>query len=152
MSTTPATDRLSATDQLTDALRERGLRVTSQRVVLLEALHGLGRHATAEELARSAGERLPGLALPTVYAALELFEDLGLVRRVQAGGAVLFDPVADGHAHLTCRRCGAVVDVDAAVDTGAAMRAARRAGARVDAGEVVLRGLCATCAARAPRA
>src|SRR3954451_19927027 len=140
------------TDRLTEALRERGLRVTSQRVVLLEALHGLGRHATAGELARSAGGGLPGLALPTVYAALELFEELGLVRRIQAGGAVLFDPVADGHAHLACRGCGAVVDVDAAVDTGAATRAARLAGARVDAGEVVLRGLCATCAARAPTA
>ena len=120
--------------------------------MLLEALHALGRHATAEELARAAGERLPGLALPTVYAALELFEELGLVRRVQAGGAVLFDPVADGHAHLACRRCGAVVDVDAAVDTGGRDARGPPRGRAVDAGEVVLRGLCPTCAARAPRA
>ena len=147
MSTAPATDRL------TDALRARGLRVTSQRVVLLEALHALGRHATAEELARAAGERLPGLALPTVYAALELFEELGLVRRVQAGGAVLFDPVADGHAHLACRRCG-----------GGRRRRRGRRHRRRDArraprrarGSTPARSCCAgcalRCAARAPRA
>src|SRR3954462_10588754 len=84
---------------LTAALRERGMRVTSQRVVLHRALAGLHRHVTAEEVARVAGQRLPGLALPTVYAALELFdepelvEELGLVRRIQAGAAVVWDPV-----------------------------------------------------------
>src|SRR5919197_3269962 len=94
---------------LTAALRERGMRVTSQRVVLFTALNELGRHATAEEVARAAGERLPGLSLPTVYAALELFEELGLVRRVPAGAAVLRDPVAHGPAHLACRARGRVV-------------------------------------------
>jgi Fe2+ or Zn2+ uptake regulation protein len=137
------------TDRLTAALRERGLRVTTQRVVLLQSLLEIGRHATAEEVARAAAARLPGLALPTVYAALDLFEELGLVRRIPAGGAVLFDPVTDGHAHLACRGCGAVVDVGATVDTGAAARAAASTGARVDGGEVVLRGLCPACAATA---
>ena len=136
-------------DVLTAALRERGMRVTSQRVVLFRALSELGRHATAEEIARAAAERLPGLALPTVYAALELFEGLGLVRRVPTGAAVMWDPVADGHAHLACRACGRVVDVDARVDTAAAIRAVARAGGRVDGAEVVLRGLCERCAAGA---
>ena len=70
------------------------------------------------------------------------------MRRVQAGGAVLFDPVADGHAHLACRACGAVVDVDAAVDTRAAARAARRAGR----GSTPARSCCAGSALRARRA
>ena len=132
---------------LTAALRERGMRVTSQRVVLFRALSELARHATAEEIARAAAERLPGLSLPTVYAALELFEDLGLVRRVPAGAAVVWDPVVDGHAHLACRACGAVVDVHATVDAAAAIRAVARTGGRVDNAEVVLRGLCERCAA-----
>jgi Fe2+ or Zn2+ uptake regulation protein len=132
---------------LTAALRDRGMRVTSQRVVLFRALAELGRHSTAEEVARAAAERLPGLALPTVYAALELFEDLGLVRRIPTGAAVVWDPVADGHAHLACRACGRVVDVDATVDAAAAVRAVARAGGRVDGAEVVLRGLCERCAA-----
>src|ERR671931_31105 len=106
MTTTTSDQRLEA------ALRAGGHRVTSQRLVLYRVLSDLGRHAHAEEIARASSERLPGLSLPTVYATLELFEDLGLVRRVDAGGpAALFDPRTDPHAHFACRKCGAVSDL-----------------------------------------
>src|SRR5919107_2131314 len=107
----------TADERLTDALRAAGHRVTSQRLVLYRVLGELGRHASAEEIARVSSERLPGLSLPTVYATLELFEDLGLVRRVDAGGpAALFDPRTEPHAHFACRSCGAVADLDVAID------------------------------------
>ena len=141
---------MSATvdQRLADALRAGGHRVTSQRLVLYRVLEELGRHASAEEIARVSAERLPGLSLPTVYATLELFEGLGLVQRVDAGGpATLFDPRTDPHAHFACRRCGAVTDLDAAVDAAAAEAAARAGGAEPDHVEVVLRGLCADCRA-----
>src|SRR5918912_4431577 len=120
----------TATDErLATALRAGGHRMTSQRLVLHRVLAELGRHASAEELARASVERLPGLSLPTVYATLELFEGLGLVRRVDAGGpAALFDPRTDPHAHFACRRCGAVSDLDAPVDVTAAEAAARASG------------------------
>jgi Fe2+ or Zn2+ uptake regulation protein len=141
----------TATDErLSAALRSAGHRVTSQRLVLYRVLDDLGRHASAEEIARASSERLPGLSLPTVYATLELFEELGLVRRVDAGGpAALFDPRTDPHAHFACRRCGTVSDLDAAVDATAARAAARAAGAEAEQVEVVLRGLCASCRASA---
>jgi Fe2+ or Zn2+ uptake regulation protein len=132
--------------ELSERLRARGQRVTSQRVVLRRALQELGRHASAEEVLHAAEGRLPGLSLPTVYATLDLLEELGLVRRVAAGaGPVLFDPRTDGHAHFRCRACGAVEDLDAAPDAAAARRAARRAGHAPEAVDVVLSGLCAAC-------
>jgi Fe2+ or Zn2+ uptake regulation protein len=140
--TTTADERLAA------ALRAGGHRVTSQRLVLYRVLTELGRHAHAEEIARASAERLPGLSLPTVYATLELFEGLGLVRRVDAGGpAALFDPRTEPHAHFACRRCGAVTDLEAVVDAATAEDAARAAGSEPDHVEVVLRGLCAACRA-----
>jgi len=133
--------------ELTDALRARGQRATTQRLVLLRALHERGRHATADELLRAVHERLPALALPTVYATLELFEQLGLVRRIAAGGGpARFDPVLDGHAHLHCRRCGRVVDVPATADVTAVLDGAARAGHAAETAEVVLSGLCSRCA------
>jgi Fe2+ or Zn2+ uptake regulation protein len=133
-------------ERLRDALRAGGHRVTSQRLVLFRVLGELGRHASAEEIARASAAQLPGLSLPTVYATLELFEGLGLVRRVDAGGpAALFDPRVEPHAHFACRACGAVIDVDAPVDARLAEVAARAAGAEPDRVEVVLRGLCADC-------
>src|SRR5215210_2348996 len=108
---TPTTDA-----ELSAALRARGQRVTSQRLILHRALRELDRHATAEELLRSAEERLPNLSLPTVYSSLELFEELGVVRRVSVGaGPVLWDPRPDAHEHFACRRCGRVVDLDVRV-------------------------------------
>ena len=140
----------TATDErLSAALRSAGHRVTSQRLVLYRVLEDLGRHASAEEIARVSSERLPGLSLPTVYATLELFEELGLVRRVDAGGgATLFDPRAEEHQHLACRRCGAVVDLDAEVDPTPALQAAAALGARAERAHLVVSGLCADCAAR----
>jgi Fe2+ or Zn2+ uptake regulation protein len=138
----------TADERLTAALRGAGHRVTSQRLVLYRVLEELGRHAEAEEIARVSSERLPGLSLPTVYATLELFESLRLVRRVDAGGpATLFDPRTDPHAHFACRRCGTVLDLDAPVDATAAEAAARAAGAEPAAVDVVVHGRCAACRA-----
>ncbi len=134
---------------LTTTLRDHGHRVTSQRVILHRVLTELGRHATAEEIAREAEDRLPGMSLPTVYATLELFEELGLLRRVNAGGPTLFDPNPDGHAHFACRQCGAVLDVPAPVDAAKATAHAHRSGLRVEGVEVVLRGLCGRCSSDA---
>src|SRR6266516_3835027 len=132
---------------LAATLRARGRRATSQRLVLHRALLELNRHATADELLRATVERLPQLSLPTVYATLELFEELGLVRRVPAGsGPVLWDPRPDPHQHFACRNCGRVVDLEAPVRAGTAMAAARAAGHAPDGAQVVVTGLCSSCA------
>jgi Fe2+ or Zn2+ uptake regulation protein len=135
-------------DALVVALRERGQRVTPQRLLIHRALRDLDRHVTAEEVLSTVSDRLPNASLPTVYAALDLFEELGIVRRVPAGGgATLYDPRTEPHQHLACRDCGRVEDLDVAVDAGKALRAARRRGFKADRAELVVSGLCDRCAA-----
>jgi Fe2+ or Zn2+ uptake regulation protein len=136
-------------EQLIDTLRARGQRVTPQRLAVLRALNDVGRHATADELARVTARHLPSMSRPTVYATLELFEELGLIRRLRVGGATLFDPRADAHAHLVCRECGAVLDVDADADAGRVLRAARAAGHEPEVAGIVVTGRCGGCAAAA---
>jgi Fe2+ or Zn2+ uptake regulation protein len=143
---TPAATQDTAEDRLVDALRGRGQRVTSQRLVIHRLLRELDRHVTAEEVLRRAGERLPGMSLPTVYATLDLLADLGLARRVSVGGPVLYDPRTEEHAHLRCRRCGGLEDLDAPLDPEPALAAARAAGFVPDAAQVVVEGVCARCA------
>ena len=137
------------TDQaLRDALRERGGRVTPQRLVINRALQRLDRHASAEQVATAVERELPGVSVPTVYATLELLADVGLARRVTvAPGAVLYDPLTDDHHHAVCSRCGRVSDLDAAVQDAGAMRAARRQGFEPDRVELVVTGLCESCRA-----
>jgi Fe2+ or Zn2+ uptake regulation protein len=137
------------TDQaLSELLRDRGQRVTSHRLLIHRFVRDHEGHLTAEQVLAGVADALPGTALPTVYATLELFEDLGVVRRVQAGGGTMvFDPRTDPHHHVTCRRCGAVEDLDAPVELAGVMRRARRAGYAAEHAEVVVSGLCASCRA-----
>ena len=134
---------------LTTALRERGQRVTSQRLVINRLLRERNRHVSADELLDAVEERLPNVSLPTVYATLELFEELGLVRRVgSVGGRVLWDSRLDDHHHAACSRCGRVEDIDVPVDASAAVAAARRAGFSDARAGLVVSGLCRDCARR----
>jgi Fe2+ or Zn2+ uptake regulation protein len=137
-------------EMLIAALRERGLRVTTQRLLIHRALTELDRHASAEQVLQRVSERLPTASLPTVYAALELFEELGVVRRVAASaGVTLWDPRPERHHHFVCRRCGAIEDIDAPLDVDRVLRAARGRGLRPYETELVLTGLCATCSREA---
>src|SRR5580765_1428348 len=114
--------------ELQAALRQRGMRVTPQRVVVHRALLELGRHVTADELLDAVADRLPNVSLPTIYATLDLLEELGMVRRVQRAGTTLFDPRVDSHHHLVCTSCGSIEDLDSVLDTASLERAARRHG------------------------
>jgi Fe2+ or Zn2+ uptake regulation protein len=138
-----------STADLRVSLRAHGLRVTPQRLAVQGALRDLGRHSTAEEVLERVHGTVPGVSLPTVYAALELLADLGLAARVHAGRAVRYDPRADPHHHLVCTSCGAVVDLDADVELGPAVERARALGAAAEAAEVIVRGRCAACLAAA---
>ncbi len=135
-------------DRVAAALHDAGYRVTSQRVVIHDALLDLGRHASAEDVRAAVAERLPNVSLPTVYAGLEALEDSGLVRRVATGqGPALYDAGRTEHHHLVCRRCGAVEDLVAPVRLDPALDGAKAVGFNAEAAEVVVRGLCANCTA-----
>jgi Fe2+ or Zn2+ uptake regulation protein len=135
--------------ELKRTLRERGLRVTPQRVLIHRALSDLGRHATADEVLAQVEPQLPNASLPTVYAALELFEELGIAHRVAAGSpSALWDPRPERHHHLICRSCGAVEDLDVSIDAASALRSARRRGFRPDGSELIVSGTCERCQTR----
>ena len=146
----PAGDR--ALDlQLTDALRERGHRVTLPRLLVHRHVRRRDGHVTAEQVHAELATELPSLSPATVYATLDLLDRLGVVRRVSTPrGSTVYDARTEPHHHAVCRRCGRIEDLEAAVDAGAAERAAADAGFRVDHGELQLSGVCAACAAASP--
>jgi Fe2+ or Zn2+ uptake regulation protein len=140
--------KTSETDELlAGKLRERGLRVTPQRLVIHRALCSHSQHMTAEQLLTSVSDVLPGTSLPTVYSTLELLEGLELVRRVGTGnGAVVFDSRVEPHAHTVCRRCGAMADLEGAAAPDDALTRAGATGFVPDHAQLVVWGLCRSCA------
>jgi Fe2+ or Zn2+ uptake regulation protein len=133
--------------ELSDGLRARGHRVTLPRLLVHRHVRRRGGHPTAEQLHSELVEALPSLSPATVYATLDLLDELGVVRRVSTPrGTAVFDSRAEPHHHVICRRCGRIEDVEAPLDTTRAERAAREVGFRVEHGELQLSGLCAGCA------
>ena len=130
---------------LRTALRERGMRVTPQRVVVHRALLELDRHVTADELLDAVTDRLPSVSLPTIYATLELLEELDMVRRVQRAGTTLFDPRTEAHHHLVCTTCGSVEDLDFDLDGAGLEHAAARHGFAHERVEALVHGRCRNC-------
>jgi len=130
---------------LAGALRERGQRVTPQRLAIARVVAELDRHVTAEHVFSEVSSRLPGVSLPTVYATLELLEQLGLVRKLSVAGSAVYDGRIEEHHHLVCRRCGAITDIEAPVDRAGLLATAQANGFAPDYSEVVVRGLCAGC-------
>lgn len=134
---------------VSSALRTRGQRVTPQRLAIATAVRDLDTHVTAEQVFSRVAQRFPGVSLPTVYATLELLEDLGFVRRLAGrAGVTVYDPRVDEHHHLVCSRCGAIADVDGRIDDTALRASAADAGFTPEGSQVVIRGLCADCSAR----
>lgn len=144
--------RLNLDDQqdLVELLHSRGQRVTSQRLVILRQLRRHGHHATAEEIHRAVHRELPGVSVPTIYATLELFVDLGLARRIDTGTAALYDAGLEPHQHAVCRRCGRVLDVAGRLNAAAFLGAASSAGFHPQGAELIIMGVCGECAAGAP--
>jgi Fe2+ or Zn2+ uptake regulation protein len=133
--------------QLSAALRERGHRVTTPRLLVHRHVRRSGGHLTPEQLHGELAAGLPSLSPATIYATLELLDELGFVRRLSTPrGTTVYDPRTEPHHHVICRRCGRMEDLDAAVDAAPAEAAAAAVGFTVDHRELQLSGLCATCA------
>lgn len=135
---------------LTDELRDAGLRVTSGRVALLEALYGMP-HSDAESLYQSLRLQLPGLSVQSVHNVLGDLTTAGLIRRIQPSGspARYERRTGDNHHHLVCSQCGAITDVDCAHGEAPCLTPADAAGYTVTTAEVTYWGLCPECAAQA---
>ncbi len=133
-------------DRLAERLRERGYRATPQRLAVGRAIRQLERHATADQVAEIVVRDMPGLALPTVYAALEVLEALGEVRRVATiGGTAYFETTDRPHHHTVCTRCGAIEDLKAEAGLEPVLEAARRVGFADIRAEVTVLGTCPRC-------
>ncbi|MFI5958191.1 Fur family transcriptional regulator [Cryptosporangium sp. NPDC051539] len=134
-----------APPSLTDALRSRGLRMTVQRQLVMEAVEKLG-HATSEQVHAEVTKTATGLNLTTVYRTLELLEEIGLVRHTHLmDTATTYHLAADQHIHLVCRNCRTVSEAPTALLTDLATRLTDERGFHMDVGHVALFGICGNC-------
>jgi Fur family ferric uptake transcriptional regulator len=133
-------------DSLAQVLRERGLRLTAQRQLVLEAVYGLG-HATPDQVHGKVAETAAGVNISTVYRTLELLEELGLVTHTHLShGAPTYHAASEQqHVHLVCRGCGRIDEVEPNVLDEVAAGLRKSHGFQVDVGHVSFFGQCQEC-------
>jgi Fur family peroxide stress response transcriptional regulator len=84
-------------------LRDSNLKVTPQRVAVLEALNNLKNHPTADKIKEYVVKNHPNIAVGTIYKTLETFVEKGLVKKVKTEKDVMrYDAILDNHHHLYC--------------------------------------------------
>ena len=84
-------------------LKEKGLKVTPQRVAVLEALLALENHPTADHVIQYVKKNHPNVGIGTVYKTLEKFVGEKMVKKVKTDRDIMrYDPVIDHHHHLYC--------------------------------------------------
>ncbi len=132
-------------------LRGSGLRVTKQRVAVIDAL-AEAPHSGAEAVLARVRSHVGQISTQAVYDVLNTLADRGLVRRIQpAGSSARYElRVGDNHHHVVCRGCGAVADIDCATGEAPCLEPSgldrTSPGFTVDEAEVTYWGLCAACA------
>jgi len=124
-----------------------GQRVTSQRRLLLDLLRHSEGHLDADELYRLAKEREPRLSLSTVYRALSLFKELGLVEERHFAEEHHHYEVKRKreHHHLVCLGCGKVVEFQYPFTKQIKESVSRRSGFEILNASVSLEGYCERC-------
>jgi Fe2+ or Zn2+ uptake regulation protein len=132
-------------DRLHNLLRRAGLRVTPQRVAVLETL-ATGRHlATCQSVWRRAQRRTAGLGLVTAYRILERMRKNGLVEQIDIRGIAHFGLAGRHHDHTICRNCGAIEATDRCLLGSLAGRRLPGTGFLVQSHRLDLLGLCQAC-------
>jgi Fur family ferric uptake transcriptional regulator len=140
-------------DHAQRTLVDAGYRQSAPRAAVMSALADIGCSVTAQEISDRLRERGEGVGVASIYRALQVLDELRLVRRVDVGEAVArYEPVSpDGehHHHLLCERCGEVRAFEDPALERAIEKLAGRVDYKVDAHEVTLRGRCPACATHA---
>jgi Fur family ferric uptake transcriptional regulator len=95
-------------------IREMGIKVTQQRIAILEALSGGRAHVTAQEVFEKVNRKYPEIGFATVYRFLRKMAEQNLVTEVRMGGLPARYELTPRrhHDHLTCVRCGLIVEFE----------------------------------------
>jgi Fe2+ or Zn2+ uptake regulation protein len=144
---------VSDLDEAIKVVRDGGLRATSARRLVLEALLTARKPISAEEIAAGLDGRMTQSDIASVYRNLETLGELGLVRHFHAGhgpGRYVLEGLAD-HEYLACESCGALEAVEPSSLDGVREAVRELSGFEARFSHFPIVGLCPDCARKHKR-
>lgn len=141
-------DARSRAELLQRFIKERGLKSTRQRGLIVETFFSVPGHLSVEELWAKVRATDTKVSVATVYRTMKLLAQSGLVHAQNFGDGQTRYEAAVGrehHDHLICTRCGTIVEFEDDRIEHLQEAAAKRQGFKVTSHKLELYGLCRSC-------
>jgi Fur family peroxide stress response transcriptional regulator len=132
-------------EQIVSSLRDEGLRITPQRIAIVDYLLKTEDHPSAELIHKVVRKRYPMVSLSTVYKTLDLLKEKKLVNEIEVEGESRFDAHTDEHINLICMKCGKIDDIDEEYLKEIQVKAAKKSKYLILKSNFELHGYCNSC-------
>jgi len=127
-------------------LKEKGLKLTPQRILIADIIHGAKGHLTAGEIIGYVQAKMPGVNKSTIYRTLDVLEEAGCVYKSELGNEFIYHHEDEGHHHhLVCSQCGKTLDCDEDIFAPVQKSLKEKYNFRVDFKHMVMSGVCEEC-------
>ena len=98
-------------EQLINLFRDKGFKVTLQRLAICKYVMGRDDHPSAEQIYQDLKIDYPTISLGTIYKTLHLMKDMNLIQELGfRDGTVRYDPNMDLHINMICTNCSTIHD------------------------------------------
>lgn len=126
--------------------KDIGLKLTPQRLAVLDYLEGNTGHPSAEDIYRVLQKKFPTMSLATVYNTLDTLRLKGRILELSIDPQKKrFDPNTKPHNHLICVKCKKVADVERTFDLDLA--GDEVSGFEIQGHHIEFYGMCSSCKA-----
>lgn len=127
-----------------EKLKQSGLKVTPQRLAIIEFLSEYG-HLSIAKMYELVKEKFPSISLATIYKNVNAMIDNGFLKEVKIiGEDSRYELNYGEHSHVVCRECGKVVDID--IETQSLFKeAGKKSNIMVESSSMVFYGICKEC-------
>jgi Fur family transcriptional regulator, ferric uptake regulator len=127
-------------------LKEKGLKLTPQRLLITDIIHDAKGHITAGDIIRYVQVKMPGVNKTTIYRTLDILEEAGCVYKTEQGNEFIYHHDHDGHHHhLKCSHCGKTIECNEAIFSTVQKSIMKKYGFSADFKHLVMSGLCEEC-------
>jgi Fur family peroxide stress response transcriptional regulator len=134
-------------NELVIRLRERGMRLTPQRMAVLKTLIGSEKHLSVEEIFDRVQSEYPMTGLATVYKTVAILRDMGEITELKFGNAsARYDGSKQSpHPHFICKQCNCIIDIESNLLGDFPTKIAQETGYEIMNYRLDFFGICPNC-------
>ncbi|MBP2632571.1 MAG: perR 1 [Firmicutes bacterium] len=131
---------------VTALLREKGFKVTPQRLAIYDVLYNTTEHPSAEVIFNQLQPHYPTMSLATVYKTIEILREIGLVQVLNVGeDSFRYDANTENHPHVRCMVCKRVDDIFEVDTSEFVAKVAQKTAYQLTGQQFYFYGVCPDC-------